>query len=148
MAYIDFFTLLSPKEEVPKRRVYLGTHNGVVMLPNMSVDHPQFKLSGGMLPPKCNYIYCDKFDRFYYIDDIITNSNDTYTIVCSSDPLMSFWDTLAGNQFLCDRQEFKYNKLMEDTNVPIELGAQITKKIIGNVGKVITYVLTVTGGAD
>lgn len=148
MAYLDFFNMLSPREEVPKRRVYLGTHQNVAIEQGLSVDSPRFRLSGGIIPPNCNYVYCDKFSRYYYVDDVIAGANDTYTLVCSSDPMMSFWDKLSSNQFLVDRQEYAYNNLLEDPQVVTEVGAQITKKIIGNVGKTISYVLTVAGGSE
>lgn len=147
MAKIYLFNMLSPKNEVPKRRAYLGEKE-VSIMPGNSLDSPQFKVSGGVLPPDLNYIYYDKFKRFYYVENIILESNDVYTIICKSDALYSMWDRLSTNQFLVDRQEFKYNPLMEDPCVQMETGAQITKKIIGNVGKTISYVLTVTGGGE
>lgn len=147
MSKIYMFNMLSPKNEVPKRRAFLGEKE-ISLMPGNSLDNPRFKLSGGFFPPTLNYIYFDKFNRFYYVDDIIAESNDTFTLICSSDPLFSMWDRISTNQFLVDRQEFKYNPLMEDPCVQMETGAQITKKIIGNVGKTISYVLTVTGGGE
>lgn len=128
---------------------YLGIDKDVDIVPGTTVIHPEFLLSGGFDTKKVNYVYCEKFKRFYYVDDIVALSNDMYRLRCTCDVLESFKWEFFGSEFLISRQEHKYNKMIEDPLlVPMVGSYQEVPPIIGNVGKDIKYVLTVAGGAE
>lgn len=68
---------------------------------------------------KCNYCYIPIFNRYYYINDIISVKNKLWEIVMSVDVLMSYKDKILEQSGIIDRNEFEFNKFLEDDRVPV-----------------------------
>lgn len=121
----------------------------VDILPDCSLNRPKLKISASnMLISSCNYFYLDDFNRYYYIEDAVLLQHGVYEITGRVDPLKSFEGGIAGLTALVLRNEFEYNGDIVDDEITPRIKRQITKKVIGNVGKAVNIVITVAGGDD
>lgn len=121
----------------------------VDILPDCSLTRPKLKISASnMLISSCNYFYLDDFNRYYYIEDAVLLQHGVYEITGRVDPLKSFESGISGLTALVLRNEFEYNGDIVDDEITPRIKRQITKKVIGNVGKVVNIVITVAGGDD
>ena len=53
-----------------------------------------------------NYIQIPDFNRYYFVDNIIAQSNGIFRFDCSVDVLMTFKDDLYELDIVCSRNEF------------------------------------------
>ena len=74
------------------------------------------ELTKGVL--NCNYCHIPLFDRYYYIDDIVSIRNNLWSISMTCDVLMSFKNKIYDLDVFCLRQEFEYNELLPDNMMP------------------------------
>ena len=101
---------------------------------------------------KCNYFSLPKFDRYYYITDIIMKKGQCIEIHGKVDVLMSFKaDIMSSSQDaqLIVRQEVKKNNYLVDSEMPLSSKKQIMEYEFGDA---ITdggyYILATVGGAN
>lgn len=64
-----------------------------------------------------NYVEIPRFNRFYYITDIVLD-NDDMIINLKCDVLESFKDDFMDTTQIIGRQETAFNKYLEDSNIP------------------------------
>ena len=67
-----------------------------------------------------NYCYIPKFNRYYFISDIVSERNDMWQILLNVDVLMSFKNQILQRQALISRQEFDYNDYLVDEKIPTQ----------------------------
>ena len=101
---------------------------------------------------KCNYFSLPKFDRYYYITDIIMKKGQCIEIHGKVDVLMSFKaDIMSSSQDaqLIVRQEVKKNNYLVDSEMPLSSKKQIMEYEFGDA---LTdsgyYILATVGGAN
>lgn len=101
---------------------------------------------------KCNYFSLPKFDRYYYITDIIMKKGQCIEIHGKVDVLMSFKDDIMSssqNTQLIVRQEVKKNNYLVDSEMPLSTKKQIIEHEFGDT---LTdsgyYILATVGGAN
>ena len=58
---------------------------------------------------KSNYCYISDFNRYYYIDDIVSIANNLWEISLDCDVLYTYKDKIIENDAFIDRQENLYN---------------------------------------
>lgn len=63
-----------------------------VVRPTAAVDmhNPAFVVDVNNALYTCNYLYCDTFQRWYYINNISVSAGQTMTLHCTVDVLKSF----------------------------------------------------------
>lgn len=88
-----------------------------------------------------NYCYCPNFDRYYFIDNITFTRNRFVQITCSSDVLMSFKDDILKTTQLITRQEYKQQRYIPDTSLPIHAAVKTQITTFGNAVGGIDYTL-------
>ena len=121
----------------------------VDILPDCSLTRPKLKISASnMLISSCNYFYLNEFNRYYYIEDAVLLQHGVYEITGRVDPLKSFEGGISGLTAVVLRNEFEYNGDIIDEEIIPRIKRQITKKVIGNVGKIVNIVITVAGGKE
>lgn len=103
--------------------VIIGTTQ-VLLKDNTSVIHPVFELDlnyNGMVTAdeivKANYLQCDKFNRYYWINDITFESEDLVTISCTVDALVSFHEGILASRAYINYASSKYNALIPDRRI-------------------------------
>ena len=62
----------------------------------------------------CNYIYIEEFDRFYFVNDIISVRNDMWQLNCNVDVLMSFRNEILNQTAVIQRNEKEWNLYLDD----------------------------------
>ena len=82
--------------------------------------------------PNFNYVYIDKFKRYYFVNDIRIIANNLFEIDLSVDPLMSYKDALLEMSAFVDRNENTQNPYLIDKKRVIEQGVDITQYFIPN----------------
>lgn len=65
----------------------------------------------------CNYMYIPTFNRYYFIDDIISVRNNLWRIVAHVDVLMSFKKEIFNQTVLINRNEFDFDLFLTDKNI-------------------------------
>lgn len=95
----------------------------------ISITHPviDFDLTDGdiNLGYEFNYLYIDKFDRYYFIDDMVIVRDGLVRCYCSVDVLMSFQTSILQLSGLIERTSNVnfINTKMVDTMLPVESGS-------------------------
>lgn len=56
-----------------------------------------------------NYMYISEFNRYYFIDDIVNNSNNRWTVYASVDVLMSFRNDILSAYAIIEKSELESN---------------------------------------
>lgn len=101
---------------------------------------------------KCNYFSLPKFDRYYYITDIIMKKGQCIEIHGKVDVLMSFKaDIMSSSQDaqLIVRQEVKKNNYLVDSEMPLSSKKQIMEYEFGDeLTDSGYYILATVGGAN
>lgn len=87
---------------------------------NISVIDPEFTVELEDYP-NINYIYIYKFNRFYFIDDIVIVRNNLYQISCHCDVLMSFMDDILKQFVYVKRQQYEYDPYLPDIKLPVKI---------------------------
>lgn len=156
MAKLTFFQNYSNKNVVNKELVhYTYGNNNIVpcqIVYPCSLESPIFELGSTYFDNrKCNYLYCDILQRYYFIDDVELMNNGIVRLHCSVDVLKSFETDIRGIYTVIERQESKTNcnPYIPDTQIVGRIDRHIQKYNVGQVGGNATgthIVLTTTGG--
>lgn len=85
-----------------------------ILKENTDFLNPTFILKNTGNIIDCNYIYVDKFKRYYYIDNFNILDGKRIELICSVDALESFKNELLEQKLHIVRQQFKYNMYMYD----------------------------------
>lgn len=79
-----------------------------------------------------NYLWIPQFDRYYFIDDIISVTNTLWRIDCSVDVLMSFKKYILNLDVYASRNEFNYDEFIPDEKIPSTCKVNYSKFQIGS----------------
>lgn len=99
---------------------------------NCSIINPvfMFDFAGNNYP---NYLYCDDFKRYYFIDDIIMGGKGNIRyFACSVDPLMSFSEHIKNIDTIAVRNENTWDETIPDDSFPVSSDKQIIQKEFGD----------------
>lgn len=82
--------------------------------------------------PSFNYVYIDKFLRWYYVTDITSLRANLWAISLSVDVLMTYKDGIYNCSAFIDRNEEDYDPLIVDNKLPLKQGQTITEYTLNN----------------
>lgn len=109
---IRFYTMTDTRNTIGKN---LGSYTSTFVkmkYQEMNITNPTFLLKF-MEYPQYNYLYIPVLKRYYFIDDIIVKTDNTFEIQCTCDVLESFKeDILQGTGHLVKSES--YNKYTDD----------------------------------
>ena len=91
-----------------------GTEVAVFLKDDTSILTPTFDCVG--IPANVNYIYCQDFGRYYFVDDITHAGNDRLLIRCIADPMATAKTAIGSSQFFIERSS-SVNLMLPDSNV-------------------------------
>ena len=103
-----------------------GTFRGEVSVTNPSIT---FYFNG---VPTFNYVYIQKFSRYYYVTAITNISNNLWRADLKCDVLMSFKNEILNLYCVIARQENAYNDNLIDDKLLQENGETVTYETINN----------------
>lgn len=104
----------------------IGTFRSEVSVTNPSIT---FYFNG---VPTFNYVYIQKFSRYYYVTAITNISNNLWRVDLKCDVLMSFKNEILNLYCVISRQEEKYNNNLIDDKLFQENGETVTYETIDN----------------
>ena len=96
-----------------------------------SIISPEFEFIYNKVPD-FNYVYIPNFNRYYFIDNIVSLRNNVWTLSLSVDVLMSFKEQIKECEAFIDRNEFSYNQLIVDNQLPLQQGQNVEIEFISN----------------
>lgn len=112
----------------------------------------QFRQTEGMTAQnfaKCNYMYIEKFGRYYYITDVVSVRNSIVEVHGRVDVLYTYADEILANKGLLLRasQKANYSKYLDDGTLKIYAPPKVvTKKFNGSsFASNPSFVLAVSG---
>lgn len=82
--------------------------------------------------PNFNYVYIEKFGRYYFVNDIRIVRNELFEIDMTVDVLMSYKDAIKSLRAFVDRNENTQNPMLIDKKKVIEQGVDIEDNYISN----------------
>lgn len=157
---------LSPKDYVPKDLTVLLTLEGTLragtslLYPSITLEIPDIVynnigymdndnfneiLDAGYMDDflddllSCNYAYIEDFKRYYYITNIISDTNKLWTIQLEYDELESFKDEYLKLNAYITRNEFLYNVFVKDDRVSYFYDKDISEEVMPYGAYVDTY---------
>lgn len=75
-----------------------------------------------------NYAYIPEFNRYYYIDDIVTLNSRLKEISCSVDVRQSYREQLRNTSAIIARNERYYNQYIPDNMIGADSRIEVTAK--------------------
>lgn len=89
-------------------------------LDNTSIFAPVFIVSGGDNILSCNYVYCNRTQRYYFVKDIQVNAGGQKIIICDGvDTLQTYKDYLLSQNFHIIRDSEKPT-FTKDAKLPMK----------------------------
>lgn len=70
--------------------------------------------------PTFNYVYLPKFNRYYYVTNIISIATNLWQIDMHVDVLMSYRDEILDTECIIERNQYDYNAFLVDKDLPCE----------------------------
>lgn len=90
-----------------------------------------------------NYVYIPEFNRYYYIDDIVTLNSRLKEISCSVDVRQSYREQLRNTPAIIARNERYYNQYIPDNMIGADSRIEVTaKKFPSSLGVQSMYLYT------
>lgn len=148
---ITFYRNLSESNFIDKDLVEVTSLPGTLK-ESVSVIDPTFIIEGGSNIINCNYLYVDDFQRFYFINDIVSIRQNLWSISCHVDVLMTYKNQIRSQSALIARQENLYNLYLSDDKLQVNAQRVYSVKafpnrvLAGSSGS--SFILTIAGGSD
>lgn len=61
-----------------------------------------------------NYVYVEEFGRYYYVTNIVAETNQLWAVHCHVDVLMSYKEEIKAQRAIVARQANKFNMYLDD----------------------------------
>lgn len=130
-----------------KSCTHLHTYSTLTLKEPCSIQEPIVKLSASDTNvKKGNYCYIPKFDRFYYITNVVSLPGGLWELNLRCDVLMSFREELLDNNVVFNHSEWKWNLYLNDGSLQVDSRPKIKLKRFPNELDVTgSYVLIMAG---
>lgn len=118
-AVTDEFTMYFYKSTAEKNRMDKSTYLTEIIQSTgtlrraTSIISPEFEFIYNKVPD-FNYVYIPNFNRYYFIDNIVSLRNNVWTLSLSVDVLMSFKEQIKECDGFIARNEFEFNNYLID----------------------------------
>lgn len=76
--------------------------------------------------PTFNYVYLPKFNRYYYVTNIISIATNLWQIDMHVDVLMSYKDKILLQSAIIERNEYEWDPYLIDSSLPVSKEPNIT----------------------
>lgn len=118
-AVTDEFTMFFYKSTAEKNRMDKSAYLTEIVQSTgtlrraTSIISPEFEFIYNKVPD-FNYVYIPNFNRYYFIDNIVSLRNNVWTLSLSVDVLMSFKEQIKECDGFIARNEFEFNHYLID----------------------------------
>ena len=135
----------SEKIKLDKDLTQIGTIEGR-LFQNTSITKPSIIFDLDTTVFSANYLYIPKFNRYYFITDVVNVSANKWQIQARVDVLTSFKSAIRENTAIIERQENEYNLYLDDKYYRAYQNEDVQyKKFSGSLPS-DKYILVVNGG--
>lgn len=110
---------------------------------NTDIINPVFILNYIDVLNDCNYLYCDKYKRYYYIRNLRFLTGNRIELECYIDVLNTYKNEIKNINCVIERQENFFNSQYSDNLIPVRSERYITAHSIGELNN-SSIILTVT----
>lgn len=145
---ITLYKSLDPINKIKKTLTKVKDVQSVKWLNGTDMMNPTILLTGEV--PDANYVYIDKFHRYYFINDISVVREGLYQLSCGVDVLHTYADEILANDVVTERQENRYNTYLNDEEFLCYNYTYVQQKTYPSgfdVNPTIYIALATTGGA-
>lgn len=109
---INLYMNTLPPNVINKAPTNVGTIEGVLRTPTSIID-PVITIEKES-PNGFNYIQIPDFNRYYYVNGIVSQNNNLVAISCHVDVLMSYANQIPDFDAVVRRNENKFNLYLDD----------------------------------
>ena len=137
----------SPVEKIGKT-LDAGTDiTGCVLKDATSILRPVIRIRTSEVITTYNYMYISEFERYYFIDDIVSINNGLWEISGHVDVLETFKNGILGQTAVIKRQQNKFNTYLNDPEWKVYADENVVAYKFNSSGfsKSLKYVLAVAG---
>ena len=136
----------SPVEKIGKT-LDAGTEFTCDLKADTSVLKPTLVLQSSSSLAGFNYMYIPDFQRYYFIDDIVSKNNVIWEVSGHVDVLETYKADILRQEAVIRRQQNKYNLYLNDPDFMTYNYDQLQTLYFSNTGflKTLSYVLVVNG---
>lgn len=96
-----------------------------------SIVNPTFLVEGN--PIGKNYAYISDFERYYFIKDVKVIRSNLFEIDMTCDVLMTYKSSIRSMFAIVERNQYRINKYLPDTEIKYSTDYDVITKKIGNV---------------
>lgn len=116
MPQLTIWDSFSKKQNSTKRPTTDGWTVNAALKENTSLSNPTFILAAvPPIPSAVNYALFE--GRYYYVTDIVQQSNHRYELHCTVDPLATYRDAIAAHTTFVERAASEYDNRINDNEL-------------------------------
>ena len=108
------YTTTNEAEKVTKTLTNAATYSNVTMKDPTDTVHPVVTIQTSANLSSVNYMRIERYGRYYFVEKPIAVKNGVWELHCTSDPLMSFKDSLLNVSGTVTRSETLFNAYLND----------------------------------
>ena len=108
------YTTTDEAEKVTKTLTNAATYENVTMKDPTDTVHPVVTIQTTANLSSVNYMRIERYGRYYFVEKPIAVKNGVWELHCTSDPLMSFKDSLLNVSGTVTRSETLFNAYLND----------------------------------
>lgn len=144
---VDLLNNQSPVEMVSKTLDTGISISDVVLKRDTSILKPILHVATNYDITAYNYMYISNFNRYYFIDDIVSVGYERWEISGHVDVLQTYKDIIEEQTAVIKRQQAKYNTYLNDPEWKVYAYEQRWAKKFPTAGfnKALQFVLTTAG---
>ena len=132
-SHLTLYSCSAPKEQIDKSG-NLTTIEAMTgdFVESMSLLNPVFQIklttttTATKVLTQCNYVYCQEFGRYYYVDNVIMVANNLVRLECSVDVLYSWKTAILAQKVIVSRNEKEYALYLDDAALKVYNNPNIT----------------------
>ena len=109
------YTTTDEAEKVTKTLTNAATYSNITMKEPTDVVHPVITIQTTANLSSVNYMRIERYGRYYLVEKPIAVKNGVWELHCTSDPLMSFKESLLNIYGTVTRSETLYNGYLNDS---------------------------------
>ena len=111
---VEFMNNSSPVEKIGKVITTGLTVTDVVLKRDTSILKPVLHIYTENDITGYNYLYISQFNRYYYIDNIVSIANNRWEVSAHVDVLQTYANELQNQMVILNKQETKGNRYLND----------------------------------
>lgn len=108
------YTTTDEAGKVTKTLTNAATYSNVTMKEPTDVVHPVVTIQTSANLSNVNYMRIERYGRYYFVEKPIAVKNGVWELHCTSDPLMSFKESLLNVSGTVTRSETLFNAYLND----------------------------------